>query len=62
MIVTGTLIYIAEIKLFRLVSSEEMDYALSIIPYRFGFIKYIMKSLAFHDRTQRNDRAFRFFM
>ncbi len=61
MIVIGTLIYIAEIKLFRLVSSEEMDYALSIIPDRFGFIKYIMKSLAFHDRPQRNDRAFRFF-
>ena len=60
-IVIGTLIYIAEIKLFKLVSSEEMDYALSIIPDRFGFIKYIMKSLAFHDRPQRNDRAFRFF-
>ncbi|WP_298278400.1 oligosaccharide flippase family protein [Ferroplasma sp.] len=60
-IMAGLLIYIAEIKVFKLISIDEMDYALSIIPDKFGFLKYIMKNLAFHDKKIKNDKLFRFF-
>ena len=61
LIIIGTLIYISEIKIFKLISMEEMEYALSIVPNKFGFLKYMMKNLAFHDKTIKNDRLFRFF-
>jgi hypothetical protein len=61
LILAGFLVYLLEIKIFKLISMDEMNYAISVVPDKFGFIKYIMKSLAFKKRTQKGDRLFRFF-
>ncbi len=59
-ILAGTGIYIGEIKIFRLISSHEMDYVLSVIPERFSFAKYIVKSFAYNENSGKYDRLFRF--
>jgi O-antigen/teichoic acid export membrane protein len=61
LILLGFLVYIFEIKTFKLISKEEMNYVLSILPNKLGIIKYIMKNLAFQEHTRKNDKLFRFF-
>ena len=59
-ILGGFLIYLAEIKIFHLISQEEMGYITSVIPDRFGAIKYLAKSLAYNEKKGNYDRLFRF--
>ena len=59
-ILLGLAIYMVEIKAFRLISAEEMDYVLSVIPNRFSTLKYILKNLEYTERKNRYDRLFRF--
>ncbi len=59
-ILLGLAIYMVEIKAFRLISAEEMDYILSVIPNRFGTLKYILRNLEYTERKKRYDRLFRF--
>lgn len=59
-IIAGLLIYIGEIKAFKLISTDEMKYILDIIPDKFGVLKYLMRHLPYNDRTSGNDRLFRF--
>jgi O-antigen/teichoic acid export membrane protein len=59
-ILGGLLIYLAEIKIFHLISQEEMGYIISVIPDRFGTIKYLAKSLAYNEKKGNYDRLFRF--
>jgi O-antigen/teichoic acid export membrane protein len=59
-ILIGLLIYILEIKIFRLISSHEMEYVLSVIPDRFSTLKYLVKNLAYKKNRGRYDRLFRF--
>ena len=55
----GLIIYLMEIKIFRLINMEEMDYVLSVIPIRFSIIRYIIKNLAYNGKKQLNDRKLR---
>ena len=59
-ILLGLAIYMLEIKAFRLISAEEMDYILSVIPNRFSTLKYILRNLGYKERKGRYDRLFRF--
>jgi stage V sporulation protein B len=59
-ILLGLAIYIVQIKAFRLISAEEMNYILSVIPNRFSTLKYILRNLEYTERKGRYDRLFRF--
>ncbi len=59
-ILLGTLIYVVEIKAFRLISRDEMDYIVDIIPDQFGLLKYFLKRLAFTERSGKRGWAFKF--
>ncbi len=59
-ILLGLAIYMLEIKAFHLISAEEMDYILSVIPNRFSTLKYILRNLEYKERKGRYDRLFRF--
>jgi O-antigen/teichoic acid export membrane protein len=59
-ILAGFLIYLVEIKAFHLISQEEMGYIVSVIPTRFGTLRYIAKSLAYNENSKTYDRLFRF--
>lgn len=60
-ILAGFLVYLLEIKIFKLISMDEMNYVISVVPEKLGFIKYIMKNLAFQHSEKKGDRLFRFF-
>ncbi len=55
----GLIVYLLEIKAFRLIDRYEMDYVLSVIPVRFSLIRNIIKNLASQDKKQPNDRKLR---
>ena len=61
LILAGFLVYLLEIKIFKLISMDEMNYVISVVPEKLGFIKYIMKNLAFQHSEKKGDRLFRFF-
>jgi O-antigen/teichoic acid export membrane protein len=58
-ILFGLIIYLFEIKAFKLINKDEMDYVLSVIPRRFSFIRSLIKNLAYNDKKQPNDGKFR---
>ncbi len=49
-IVLGMIIYLIEIKLFKLVSTREMGFIVTIMPKKLKYIKNIMLMLAFNDK------------
>ena len=55
----GLMVYLLEIKAFKLIDRYEMDYVLSVIPVRFSLIRNIIKNLAYEDKKQLNDKKFR---
>ena len=59
-ILLGVAIYMVEIKVFRLISSNEMDYILSVIPNRFSTLKYMLRNLEYRESKGRYDHLFRF--
>jgi stage V sporulation protein B len=59
-ILIGIGIYAFEIKAFKLINSEEMDYVLSIIPDRFHMLRHMVRSLSYTEHKGKNDRLFRF--
>ena len=59
-ILVGLLIYLVEIKVFRLISQEEMGYIISVIPERFSTLRYMAKRMAYNEHNGNYDRLFRF--
>ena len=59
-ILAGFLIYLVEIKAFHLISQEEMGFIVTVIPARFGTLRYIARSLAYKENSRTYDRLFRF--
>jgi hypothetical protein len=55
----GLIIYVVEIKAFRLINTEEMGYALSVLPDRLSMIKHIIGSLAYHEKGILGDKKLR---
>ena len=55
----GFIIYVAEIKAFRLINTEEMGYALSVLPDRLSLIKHILGELAYHEHRGTGDKKLR---
>ena len=55
----GIIIYLLEIKAFRLINRYEMNYILSVIPERFSLVRYIISNLAYYDKNQKDDRKLR---
>ena len=55
----GLIIYVVEIKAFRLINTEEMGYALSVLPDRFSVIKHIIGGLAYHEKGIFGDKKLR---
>ena len=55
LVIAGFTIYFMEIKAFRLISIDEMNYAISVIPDKLSFIKNIMIWLAFHEGNKKYD-------
>ena len=58
-ILLGIIIYLFEIKAFKLINRDEMNYVLSVIPERFSLVRYIIRNLAYYDRRQQDDMKFR---
>ncbi len=59
-ILAGLLIYLVEIKVFHLISQEEMGYIISVIPERFSTLRYMAKRMAYNEQKGNYDRLFRF--
>ncbi len=59
-IIFGTLIYVVEIKVFRLISRDEMDYIVGIIPDKLSLLKYFLTRLAFTEKSVKRAWAFKF--
>ncbi|WP_337860799.1 polysaccharide biosynthesis C-terminal domain-containing protein [Ferroplasma sp.] len=59
-IIAGFAIYLLEIKVFRLISQEEMGYIISVIPDKLQTLKYMAKFLAYNEHSSTYDRLFRF--
>ncbi len=59
-ILAGLLIYLVEIKVFHLISQEEMGYIISVIPERFSTLRYMAKRMAYNEHKGNYDRLFRF--
>ena len=55
----GFIIYVGEIKAFRLINTEEMGYALSVLPDRFSLIKHILGGLAYREQLGTGDKKLR---
>lgn len=55
----GIMVYLMEIKAFKLINNYEMDYVLSVIPARFSFLRNMIKNLAYNDKEKPNNRKFR---
>ena len=55
LVIAGFIIYFMEIKAFRLISIDEMNYAISVIPDKLSFLKNIMMWLAFHEGNKKYD-------
>ena len=59
-ILLGLALYMIEIKAFHLISAKEMDYILSVIPNRFGTLKYILRNLEYREHNGIYDHLLRF--
>ena len=55
----GLIVYLLEIKTFKLINRYEMDYVLSVIPVRFSLIRTVIINLAYQDKKQPNDKKLR---
>ena len=55
----GIIIYLFEIKAFKLINRNEIIYALSVIPNRFSRVRYIIKNLAYNDTKKQGDKKLR---
>lgn len=60
LILAGFGIYLLEIKAFKLISREEMNYVLDIIPDKFSMLKFILERLSYTNSSSGNDKLFRF--
>ena len=49
-ILFGLMIYLIEIKMFKLINLEEIGYVLSVIPDKFSLTRQIIKNLAYNDK------------
>ena len=55
----GIIIYLFEIKGFKLINRDEINYVLSVIPKRFSLVRYVIRNLAYYDTKQQDDMKFR---
>ena len=55
----GIIIYLIEIKAFRLINSDEINYVLSIISNRFSLVRYMIKYMAYNNTKMQDDSKLR---
>ena len=58
-ILSGIIIYLFEIKAFKLINRDEINYVLSVIPERFSLVRYVIRNLAYYDTKQQDDTRLR---
>ena len=58
-ILSGIIIYLFEIKAFKLINRDEINYVLSVIPKRFSLVRYVIRNLAYYDTKQQDDMKLR---
>ena len=49
----GIIIYLFEIKIFKLINRDEINFVLSVIPKRFTLVRYMIKNLAYRDTNNK---------
>ena len=55
----GIIIYLFEIKAFKLINRDEISYVLSVIPSRFHLARYVIRNIAYYDIKQQDDKKLR---